>query len=58
MLCVFLSEKNFPTLAALAADSAITITTLRLMKIPSKVLQFFGYGNFEDLLARVTVAKI
>ena len=32
-------------------------TTLRCMKITSKILQFFCYDYFEDLLASITSAK-
>ena len=56
----FFSEKDFPTLAALIIVSNITSTTiytLRCMKATSRILQFFCYDYFEDVLAPITFAQ-
>ena len=44
-------------LAALAAVSDTTITTLRFMKKTSKILQFYCNDYFKDLLAPKTFAR-
>ena len=43
--------------ATLTALSDTTSTTLLYMKITSRILQFFCYDYFEDLLALFTFAK-
>ena len=53
----FIFQKNFPTLAALTAVSDITSATMRCMKPTSRILQFFSYGYFEDLLAPISFAQ-
>ena len=39
------------------SGSNTTSTTIRCMKITSRILQFFCYDYFEDLLASITFAK-
>ena len=56
MLRFFFLE-NFPTLATLTAVLDTTSTILRCMKITSRILQFFCYDYFENLLASITFAK-
>ena len=51
------SEKNFPILATLTADSNITNTTRHPTKTPSRISHCFCYGCFKDLLALTTFAK-
>ena len=54
----FFFYKSFPTPATLTALSDTTsTTTLRCMKIMPRILQFFCYDYFEDLLALITCAK-
>ena len=47
----------FPTLAALTAVSDTTSTTLRCIKITSRILQFFCYDYFKDPLLLITFEK-
>ena len=44
-------------LATLTAVSDTTSTILRCMKKTSRILQFFCYEYFEDLLASITFTK-
>ena len=53
----FFSTKIFPTLATLTAVSDTRSTTQRCIKVTSRILQFFCYDYFEDLLASITFAK-
>ena len=53
---IFFKEK-FSTLATLTAVSDITSTILHCMKTLPRILQFFCYENFKELLAPITFAK-
>ena len=57
MLRFIFLEKFFRRLPRLTAVSDTTTTTLRSMKILSKILQLFCCDYFEDLLASITFAK-
>ena len=55
----FSSDKNFSMVAAFTAVLNITIktNTLRCMMTTTRILQFFCYDYFENLLAPITFAK-
>ena len=53
----FFCLEKFSNAATLTTLSDTTSTTLRCMKITSRILQSFCYDYFEDLLASITFAK-
>ena len=54
----FFQKKFFSMLATLAAVSDTTIPTLHFMQKVSKILQFYCFDYFKDLLTPITFAKI
>ena len=53
----FFCLEQFSDACRVTALSATTSTTLQCIKITSRILQFFCYDYFEDLLASIAFAK-
>ena len=57
-MLLFFCKINFSILVALIAVLDIASTILHYMKTASRILQFFCYDYFEDLLAPIAFAKV